>query len=189
MLCALGSAVFATATASVTTGVGRATAWIALAAGFGLTTWVRSGRAIDASWTAGLIGLVAAWQLVRPGRAMVMIAASGALAALWASILQAAGVPRLLAVPSAAVVPIVSAYLSARTPRFAPLHLREEAGLVILILAVVAGAAPIVSRGWQSALALNVTVENPPALVPIWTMSFVGLSMALGGVWSLWRRG
>lgn len=189
MLCALGSAVFATATTSVTTGVRHAPSWMALAAGFGLTTWIESDRALDASWTAGLIGLAAAWQLLRPGRAIVMIAASGALAALWASILQAAGVPGLLAVPGAAAVPIVSAYCSARRSRFAPPHLREEALLVIVILAVVAGAAPTVSRGWQSALALSLTVENPSALVPTWTMSFVGLSMALGGVWSLWRRG
>lgn len=62
--------------------------------------------------------------------------------------------------------------------------------LVVLIFALVVGMAPTVSRGWQSALALNVAeTGNESALVPLWMLSVVGASMTLGGLWSLWRRG
>lgn len=190
MLCALGATVFATATVGVVSSFARTMNWIALATGFGLTTWLGSGQPIDASWIGGLVAILVAWQLLRPGRPFLALAAAGALAALWASLLQVLGVPRLLAVPLAAIAPIVSASLARRRPAFAPLLLREEAMLTILILALVVGMAPTVSQGWRSALALNVTGKSgPSALVPIWMMSLVGASMALGGLWSLWRRG
>jgi hypothetical protein len=147
MLCALGSAVFATAITSVSTGFGRAMSASAFAVGFGLTTWIGSGRAIDASWTGGLVALAAAWHLVYAGGAIVMIAAAGAMAALWALLLQAIGAPGIVAIPSAAFVPVVSAHLSTRRPRFAPLLLREEAMLVVLILGVLVAMAPTVSQG------------------------------------------
>ena len=190
MLCALGSVVFATATASIDAGLGRATSWIALGAGFGLTIWLGSDRTIDASWIGGIVVLVAAWQLGRPGRALAMIGAAGALAGLWALLLQAIGLPGFLAVPGAAFAPIVSAYLSMRISRFAPDLLREEAMLAVLILALVVGMAPTVSQGWQSALALNMTEKGGASTpVPLWMLSLVGASMTLGGLYSLWRRG
>jgi hypothetical protein len=165
-------------------------AWIALAAGFALMTWFVSHRVIDASWIGGLAAILAAWQLFRPGSPLVMLAAAGALAALWGALLQVWGVPRLLAVPIAAVVPVVSAVLATRLPSFAPPLLREDAMLAILVLAVMVGVAPTITEGWRSAQVLNTTdPTGASSPLPIWMMSFAGASLALGGLWSLWRRG
>jgi hypothetical protein len=190
MLCALGAAVFATAIKDVVSTFTRTMTWIALATGFALMTWFVSNRVIDASWIGGLAAILAAWQLVRPGRLLVVMAAAGAMAALWGTLLQVAGVPRLLAVPVSAIVPVVSASLAARRPTFAPQLLREDATLAMLLLAVMVGAAPTISEGWRSAHVLNATDPTAASVfLPIWMMSFVGAAMALGGVWSLWRRG
>ena len=157
MLCALGSAVFATAAGGVVSTFTRALTWVAMATGFGLMTWFVSNRFIDASWIGGLAAILAAWQLVRPGRPLVVLAAAGAMAALWGTVLQVSGVPRLLAVPVAAVVPVVSAFLATRRPTFAPPLLREDAMLAILVLAVIVGVAPTITDGGGRPQLLNST--------------------------------
>jgi len=190
MLCALGAAVFATAIGGVVSTVRRILTWIALATGFVLMTWFVSNRVVDASWIGGLVAILAAWQLLRPGYPLVVVAAAGALAALWGVLFAAAGAPRLVTVPVSAMVPAVSAFLTARAPAFAPRLLREDATLVVLLLAVMVGVAPTISDGWRSAHVLNAAdPTGASAFLPIWMMSFVGASMALGGAWTLWRRG
>jgi hypothetical protein len=190
MLCAFGAVAFATETATLRPGVRRAFAWPALAAGFGVTTWASAATPIDASWAGGLVGVVAGWQLARPGRGLLLLAAAGGAAGLWGALLHAQGVPRPAAVGIAAALPIVSAYLSTATPAFAPPLLREEATLGVLLLAVAVSVSPTIAQGWHSALALNLTGNSAtPALLPVWLMSFVSASVALGGLWALWRRG
>jgi hypothetical protein len=85
---------------------------------------------------------------------------------------------------------VASAYLSQRTPAFAPPLLQEEALVALLALGTLVAVAPTVSQGWRSALALNLadTGASMP-LVPVWMVCFVGAATALGGLWSLWRRG
>ena len=190
MLCALGAAVFATAILGVASTFTRTMTWIALASGFALMTWFVSNRVIDASWIGGLVAILAAWQLLRPGPPLVVMAAAGALAALWGTLLQIAGVPRLMAVAVSAIVPVVSAALTARRSNFAPQLLREDATLAVFLLAVMVGVAPTVSEGWRSAHVLNATDSTAASVfLPTWMMSFVGAATVLGGVWSLWRRG
>lgn len=193
LLCGLGAAVFATHVASgaTRTFAARSPTWIALAAGFVLAAlWLRSGRAVDASWVGGLVAAVAAWQLVRPGRSAVMTLAAGALAALWASLIQVQGLPQSAAMAVGAALLLASAALAERRPNFAPSLLREEGLVVVLVIAVVVAVAPVVSQGWQSALALNLTDTSATTVIfPAWMLSFIGASIALGGLWSLWRRG
>ena len=62
--------------------------------------------------------------------------------------------------------------------------------LAILVLAVIVGVAPTITDGWRSAQLLNsADPTGASARLPIWMMSFVGASLTLGGLWSLWRRG
>ena len=81
---------------------------------------------------------------------------------------------------------LASAWLTNHRPAFAPPVLREEALLVLLIAGVVVGMAPTVAQGWQSAVALNMTTDTGArrAALPVWMLSFVGASVALGGLWS-----
>ena len=172
-------------------GFSRTLRFLSLGAGFVLATfWLGSGRPIDASLVGGLVASGAAWQLVRPGHGPILAFAGGALAALWASLIRVQGVPAAAAIPVAAAFPFASLWLSQRRDIFAPPLLREEGLVAILALAVVVGVAPAVAQGWQSAGALNLAQGSASApLVPVWMVSFVGLSTALGGLWSLWRRG
>lgn len=186
MLCAFGTTVFATASARTRL------ALPALMLGFLVSAvWVRPERLPDAVWVGGLVALVAVLQLVRPGRADVLtIASSGALAGVWISLLEIQGLPSALALAIGAALPVASAVLTARRPAFAPVALGEEALLVVLALGAVVATVPSVLEGWRSAVALNVTDRSGSnTLVPIWTLWFLGTSVTLGGVYSLWRRG
>jgi hypothetical protein len=190
MLCALASAVFAASFASLPRGFSQSSSIAAAIALFALTTRVLSNATMDASWTGGLVAAAAGWQILYPRHGIVALGVAGSLAAAWATLLAAAGISRIVALPVAAGVPIVTAMLASRNRGFAPAILREEALLLILFFAVIVSMGPTILRGWQSALALN-TIDERAALtmVPVWTVSFVVLSMTAGGLWALWRRG
>ena len=128
-----------------------------------------TGGSIDAAWVGGLSATVAALELVRPGHYLVTGGAAGVLAALWTSLMQAQGLPGIGAYTVAATVTCLCAYLSGRRPDFAPILVREEALLGLGALALVMAMAPAISRGWQSALALNATDGSAATpLVPVW---------------------
>jgi len=190
LLCGLCAATFASVAVVHTSAAARVWPWLALAIGFAGGVLTRSaGGSIDAAWVGGLSATVAALELVRPGHYLVTGAAAGALTSLWTGLMQAQGLPGVAAYAMAVTVACLCAFLSQRRPDFAPILVREEALLGLGVLALVVAMAPAISRGWQSALALNVTdgsAATPP--LPVWMMSFVAGSVALGGAWSWWRR-
>lgn len=187
MLCALGAAVFAAAPAP---GLTRPTVFAgALVVG---AFWIHSGHPIDAAATGGLAVIVCAVELARPRRGLAIAAAGGVLTAVWSSLLHIQGLPLPAALAVAAALPATSAYL-ARRPNFAPTVLREEALLAIFALAVVVAVTPTISEGWRAALALKLTGLDDRTtgdqVMPAWTLGLTAGSVALGGVYSLWRRG
>jgi hypothetical protein len=197
LLCGFGTAVFAAAPGDRS---GRSPAarfrrasisWTTLAIGFALlAAFLRGSRTVDAAWLAGLVAVVAAWQLVHPRQQLIVHAAAGALAAAWATLLTLEGLPSPLALVVAALVPVVSHAFARRSPGFADPVVHEEAMVGLFLLALIVAAAPAVAQGWQAALALNLTDKSTPTpLLPVWTMSLIGGSMAVGGMWTLWRRG
>lgn len=186
MLCALAAPVFSSAptrgrwspVAAVAIGL------VASAAAF------RFGRPPDVVWVAALTALVAAAQLVRRMSPVAAAVAGGALGAIWASLLHAAGLPWAAAAPVAAAPPMLSAFLAARSPRFAPAIIREEALLVVLVAGLVVAMVPNIQEGWRSAVALNIQDQNANSqIIPNWAFGLTGASLALGGLYSLWRRG
>jgi hypothetical protein len=185
MLCALGAVVFAASPARKSIGLPS------MALGFVLALiWIRSGRLPDAGVIGGAVAFVAALELVRPRHHALAAACGGALTALWASLLEVQGFPRPAAFGVAAIAPILSAYLATRSRAFAPAIVREEALMGLLTFGVVVAMAPTVAEGWRSALALNlVDSSGPTQLVPAWTIGLAAGSVALGGMYSLWRRG
>ena len=141
-----------------TSGAARVWPWLAMAIGFAGGVLTRTaGGLIDAAWVGGLSATVAALELVRPGHFLVTGGAAGVLTALWTSLMQAQGLPGIGAYAVAATVTCLCAYLPDRRPDFAPILVREEALLGLGALALVVAMAPAIARGWQSALALNVT--------------------------------
>lgn len=185
LLCALGTTVFATASTR---------AWVtvpALMLGFfASVVWIRPDRLPDAVWVGGLVAVVAVLQLLRPGRVdVVTTICGGVLAGLWGSLLRIEGLPWVPALVIGAALPTISASLTARRSTFAPAALREEALLIVFGLGVTLAMVPNVLQGWRSAVALNLTDKSGShELVPMWTLSFIGTALALGGVYAFWRR-
>lgn len=196
MLCALGAAVFAAEKGVVPLFRGwptgkRGTTPFSLAVGFlPAALYVRPDRLPDVGWTGGVVALTAALALIRPRYGALTAACGGMLAAFWAALLEFEGLPRPAALGVATTLPAISSYLAARHPAFAPRVLREEALLAVFALAVVVAMAPTVSEGWRAALALNLVDQGGSThIVPAWTIGLAAGSVALGGLYSLWRRG
>jgi hypothetical protein len=185
LLCALSTAVFATAAARTLRGLS------VFPIAFGASVFFhRAGHLPDAIWIGAMVAFLSVFQLVRPGTGVLAAAASGVVAGVWASLLEVDGLAVAPAVAIAAALPAAAAYLAAWRPRFAPLELREEALLAMLVFGLVLATVPTVLDGWRSAVALNMQVTNArQQLVPVWALGATSASIALGGLYSLWRRG
>jgi hypothetical protein len=150
-------------------------------------------RVPDPVWIGGVAALLAALLLFKPRLGAVAAAYGGFLAAIWGVLMRVQGTPPAFALALAAAVPAVSAILTVRRPGFAPVHLREEALLVVLVLGVVVSMAPGAAAGWQAAVALNaesLTVPNDVAsqMIPVWTIAATVAATLLGGAYALWMR-
>ena len=167
----------------------------ALALGFaaGLASGLRGGVP-DPVWVGGAAACVAALLLFKPGTSALAAACGGALAAFWGVLLHLQGTPLAVAVVLAAAVPSLSAILAVRHPSFGPLHVREEALLVCLVLGLALAMAPGAAAGWQSAVALNVEAANSGQgaavrqAIPAWTLATTVTATLLGGAYTMWRR-
>lgn len=179
MLCSLGAATFAT------TAVGRWYAVALLPVGFAVAAfWLRP----DPVWTGGLVALVAALQIVWPDRAAVTAVSAGVLAGLWGVVLQDTGLALLPALMLAASVPAASMFLARRHKGFAPAALREEACLGVGVLGLTVAMGPAVTAGWGSAVVLNLE-PGSGHVMETWVLFAGGGPVALGGIYTLWRRG
>ena len=176
-VCVLGGAVFSAAASRRWTAI----AIFAAACAVGM---VLMAQLQDSAW--GLASAVAAGCLLwRPHRRWIAPLAAGFLTAGSGSAVGITGQPWsgwLLALVVCAV-----SYRAAKSPGFTSEHTQEEALFLILALGTVSAALPGIAGGWQSALALNVAPAGAPA-VPLWVISAGGISIALGGVYSWWRR-
>jgi hypothetical protein len=143
----------------------------------------------NAGWTGCIVAGVAALQIFRPDVRLLTPLCAGALAGLWSVLLQIQGLPWPAAIAAAASVPALSAFLSIRSPAFAPEALREEAMLAMLFMGLAVAVIPEVSAGWQSALALNrEDSASTNRILANWVLVLSGASIVLGGLYSLLRR-
>lgn len=181
LLCALASATFATAPI----GSARARAWFAAVAGFvGASVWLRP----EPTSVGLLIAVIAGLQLAWPKRGWPVVAASGLVAGLWASLLGGQGLPGPTAWLLAASVPLASAWF-ARRPEFAPTAIREEALVAVCGLGALIATGPTVAAGWGSASALNLEpAGGVRQALGLWVVLLGAASIALGGWHSLRRR-
>ena len=182
MLCSLGSVAMATFA------VGPRNL-AALAIGFAAASLaVRPSNLPDPAWVGGIVAGIAAAAVLRPRYAALFAATAGILAGIWMPMLEVAGVPLAAAALIAAAAPLCSALFS-RDSRFAPLVVREEALLFVLVIAVVVAVAPGVAAGWQSATALNLQQKEVGAqVVPAWTLLLTLGAAAAGGLYTVWMR-
>ena len=137
-----------------------------------------------------MVALVAVLGLGLPRLGPLSAVVAGALAGLWVHVLQSYGLPAWSAVSLAAAVPGTAVVLAHRSPRFAPLGLREDALLTICVLGLVVAASPALSTGWRSAVAMNLEpgIGAQPT-TGLWVPLGLGAVVSLGGIHTLWRRG
>lgn len=183
MLCGFGAVVFAAASIRGWWSAGFAAAGVLL--GIASAT---PRDALDPAWIAALAALVAMLALAWPRHWILTSLSAGALAGIWSTLFQAQGLPLAAALIVAAAVVALSAWLAARRPAFAPSLLRDEALLVVFVLAVAVAMAPEVLDGWRAALNLAVDARSAGQGVPAWTLALSLVSFAFGGLYTLWSR-
>jgi hypothetical protein len=151
--------------------------------------WIKPDRLPDPVWVGGLAALAAALQLFHPGYSLASAILGGALAGLCGPLLQVFEFPALLSILLASALAVSVAWLSIRRPGFAPKPLCEEALLVICGLGILTAAAPVVSDGWQSAVALNREgLSGAQNAMPVWVLAVSSAAAAAGGMYTLWRH-
>ena len=185
MLCALSAVVFAACAAS------SASALAALAAGFGAAALLTGASAVpDAVWTGGIAAIAATAYLFKPRLRLVSLFIGGALAGIFATLLEVQGSPALVALPLAGALVVMTIRLSQSRPWFAPDVLKEEGLLGVGVIGLVVAIMPGILDGWQAATNLSGTPERAaePTAIPMWTLALILTSSSLGALYSLWSR-
>ena len=186
LVCGLGAPVF-TALRPVPT---RALLGAVAAYVFG-AWWIHQAFAPSASLVAVAAALTALAYLVRSPGPGLAAAAAGLLAGMWAGVIEFQGVPIIAAVAFSIGIPLLSSWLRGSRAVYAPPRLREEALLFIVVLGVIAGAAPTVVDGWHAAANLNLQGREPQtqvAVIPSWSLVITAGALLTGAAHSLWRR-
>jgi hypothetical protein len=130
MLCGLASVAFGTLDP---TWRGQGVMALGLAVGAIAT---RLSRLTDPVWMGILVAGLAILAILRPRTRTVVAACGGALAGLWASMLQLGGLPWPAALVIAAGAPALSAFFTRRKAAFAPPALQDEALVIVVVLAL-----------------------------------------------------
>lgn len=182
-VCGIGAAVFAALQP-----MSRAAVLACAAAFIAAAAWTRLFGASPAIIGSG-VAMAAALHLVRTPRPFYAGVLAGWLAGTWLALLQAQGLP-LGGAAAVAVIPLSSAWLRRTRAEFAPQIVREESLLFIVVLALVAAAAPTVVDGWHAAG--NLKVQGPDtaraAAIPAWALAVASAALAGGGLYSIWSR-
>jgi hypothetical protein len=184
ILCALAVTAFAALEP------GRARAALVFAAALAAAAAaIGAGRVPDPVWAASFAAAGAGLALWKPRWSLGAVACGGVTAAIWASVLQAQG---LTAPPAYALVvslAVTCNLLAARRPGFAPPPLREEALVLVTVLAVMLAAAPAIGEGWNAAMELRpVPLARPAVDSAFWAWGLAAGAALIGGLYSMWRR-
>lgn len=181
---ALGAVVFATISAGSRAGL--MLAGVAFAATLG---WPPGGVVPGATGATGLVAAAAAvGALTGRMRIEILGILAGWLAASWALVLRAEGLPLWAAAVLALAIPCLAA-LGSRRSSFAPPRLCEDALALVVLLGVCAAAAPGLSEGWRAAVNLKFGGVAPTAAaVPGWAVAVSLTALAAGAGYSAWSR-
>lgn len=136
-----------------------------------------------------LAGAAAVWQLLRSSTDLLPNATAGVLAGCAASLHVTLGAPLPVAAAIALLLAGLAVWRVQTDPQFAPAAMRRQALLAAALVAPLLAAWPGVREGWQSALALNQSLQDGPATsMPAWVWPLTGLALAIGIVHGMVRR-
>jgi len=160
--------------------------WLAgaFSATFALAVWAGVSPA-----GAGLVvALTAAWRLVWQGSPQIDLSLAGVCCGVAAGLYASSGVPAWVA-GAICLGLTVSAVVLAQDPHFRSARVLDTALLVTAWTAPLLGAAPDITAGWQSARALNQSVEAAAAdSIPAWALVFVVLALLAGAARKFWMK-
>lgn len=182
ILCGLAVVAFATLEPGRLRGAG-----VFLSALAAATIAIGAGRVPDPVWAASFaaIGAVLALSARVSPAALVC---GGVLAGIWAAVLRGLGAPALLSFAYVIGVAGLSNRLAARNPGYATDAMREEAFMLVAVIALALAAAPAVVEGWQSAVALRAAPIEVAAAESSWAIAVAAAAFLVGGIYSMWRR-
>lgn len=145
-------------------------------------------RVPDPVWAALVAVTGAAVALWKPRWAWAAVGCGGVMAAVWAAVLTAQGLPMPVAYVPVVALAAASAGLAMRRPGFAPPRLRDEALVLVAALALMLAASPAIVAGWDSAAALRAAPLGRPAFdSAAWAFVLAGVAVLFGVIHSLWR--
>lgn len=150
---------------------------------------VSAERFPQPSSIGALAALACAYALFKPQATRILAIAAGGFGGLWVSVLAGQGLPFLAALLPTIAVLAASVALAARRADFAPACLREEAWLIVGAFGLLLALGPAVVEGWRSAGALaGAPLEAEPGVQSLWLPAFVAGCLAVGGLYSVWKR-
>ena len=185
LACALGTVVFATIAGDSTRKL--VLAGVAFAA---TLVWPMAATVPAATGATGLVVAVAAvGHLTGWSRGSLVSLAAGWLAASWATLLQAQGMPLWASALVALAIPCVAVWQARRHASFAPARLCEDALVVVAFVAVCAAAVPGLTEGWRAAVNLKFGgATQAAASVPAWALAVSLAAAAAGAGYGAWSR-
>ena len=166
--------------------------FVALCAPF--TPWARAGvvLTVEPQQFAGALALAGFLLLKSPGRAGISVFLGGAAAALWFVALTAQGLPPALGLSLATILPLAALLGAIHRPGFAAARYREEALVIVLVLALAVALVPGALDGWRSAVGLK-AVEVTPTTEAVaaggqTALLVAGLFIILGCIYASWKH-
>lgn len=136
----------------------------------------------------GPLAVDAAHSSVRGGGTSAFL--GGAAAGLWSLVLTAQGLPTVLATVFAALLALSALLCAVHRPGFALPRFREEALVIVFILALAVALVPGVLEGWQQALglaAIDLTASAEEAYGAS-ALLIAGLFIILGCLYASWKH-
>jgi hypothetical protein len=136
-----------------------------------------------------VVVLGVALALARPNWPLVPAVAAGSTAAACVSVLTTAGIPLAVGVAASIGVVALAAALAALRRGFAPAKLRDEALLLVGVLALLAVVGGEVAAGWRSATAFAATpIAGDAPSGGFGLVAVVVVAVVLGGGYGWWTR-
>lgn len=142
---------------------------------------------LEPTQLAVVLAMVSGYGLLRPDRSGLVMAFGGVAAAYWTSLLAVQGVPLVLAISAPVLPSLISAVCVLRHPEFVSPQLRDEALVIVMVLALVQAIVPTVIDAWRSAAVLQeAALTYDDKRTALLVLVLMGLCFLLGAVYQGW---
>lgn len=136
---------------------------------------------------AVVLAMVAGYGLLSPHRSRVLMAFGGIAAAYWTAMLAGQGIPLALAIAGPVLVSFASALCTLCRPGFASPQLRDEALVIVMVLALAQAIVPTVMDAWRSAAVFqDAALTHDNGRETLLVLTLMALFFVLGALYQGW---